>query len=297
MNELIPASILKYFVDNPQMGRKELAKKANISISEARFYCKLFKNTQHKVKIKSVGIAAYDLHYPEHDEACFKCLLDVIKDIKPDIFILAGDAMDMSTISVFNRRKPKLVEGKRIGDDYKKFQKDVIDVLDNALGKGTEKYYLLGNHEERVDRLIEADPKLDGLVNLRSNLKLDTWKVVDYKKVVTIGNMNFTHGIWYNKYHSAKNVNAYQKNIFTGHAHTSQVFTAISPINSLPKQGVSVGCLCNKNPEYRQDEPNGWVNQFMIFYLLTDGTFRYELITIVFGRCVVNGKLYDGNKE
>jgi hypothetical protein len=71
----------------------------------------------------------------------------------------------------------------------------------------------------------------------------------------------------------------------------------VSPVDSLPKQAVSVGCLCKRNPEWAEDEPNHWINQFLIFYILSDGTFRYELPTIMFGKCIVNGKLYDGNKQ
>lgn len=623
MSELIPKSILKYLYENPKIGRTELAKKAGISESDARFYCKLFKKKQENVKIKNVGIAAYDIHHPYHSKEAINCLFKVIKDIKPSIFILGGDNMDMDTISSYNVKKPKLVENKRIAKDYADFQKDILDPIETLLPVGCKKYFMLGNHEERVKWLIERQSNLEGLIEVDKNLKLDDWIVKDYKDVLQIDHMCFAHGIYYNKYHSEKNVRIYQKNIFTGHAHcfddntelltkrgflkfyelkksdicltfnkdteklewqsindifiydanekmisintssidllvdeehgllgkwnekgklklfkardvfnkssfsyftsgelsvpnkdidlsndylkllawifsegsiyqdkryknnytieisqskelyikqikqilnnlhikysfkikegsnitklpayrfrifgndarnivsmigknkhvvpnflyelstnqfevflseyikgdgtvyknknlrllyssdedwidffqymlfingytskgywrkgsfpsarkccqlcfyrqnrsfvskkssklkyeqyvgkkwcvsvdnktlvvrrnnklvvtqnTSQVYTSVSPVDSMPKQGVSVGCMCNRNPQYDEDKPNHWINQFLLFYLLTDGTFRYELITIIHGICIVNGKMYNGN--
>lgn len=296
MNDIIPPEVMKEFVANPNIGRLELAKRCDISESDARFYCKLFKEKQQSVKIIDIGIAAFDIHHPYHDKPSINCLIKAIKKVKPTIFIFGGDNMDMDTISTYNRKKPMLVENKRISNDYEDFNKDILQPIEQILSKDCKRIFMLGNHEERVKWLIESEPKLQGLIEIEKNLPLQNWKIVDYKEIVRIGHMYFTHGIYYNKYHAAKNVSAYQKNIFSGHAHTSQIYTAISPVNTLPKQGVSVGCLCNQNPEYKEDEPNTWVNQFLIFYIMSDGTFRYELPTIIFGRCIINGELIDGNE-
>jgi len=296
MNEnIIPDNIKSYFIAKPNIGRYELSKQSGISESEARFYCKLFKKEQKDVYIMDVGIAAWDIHHPYHDDRCISCLFQVIKDIKPSIFILGGDNMDFNTISYYNRHKPKLVEGSRIGRDYKRFYGDILFPLNEILGEDCEKYFMFGNHEERIDRLIESQPNLEGLIEVEKNLPLEDWIVKKYKDIITFGHMNFSHGLYWNKYHSNKTVQIYQKNIFYGHVHTHQVYTSISPINCLPKQAVSVGCLCNRNAEYKKEEPNHWVNQFLIFYLLSDGSFRYNVVTILNGRCVVDGKLYDGN--
>jgi len=295
MNNEIPEHIMKFFVETPNIGRLTLAKKVDISEQEARFYCKLFKDKQTSVKIVDVGIFAVDIHHPYHDDKCISCLFQVIKDVKPSIFILGGDNMDFNTISYFNRNKPKLLEGGRIGKDYKRFTGDILVPLNDLLGSDCKKYFMYGNHEERVDRLIENEPKLEGLIEVENNLDLSDWVIKKYKEIITLGHMNFAHGLYYNKYHSNKTVQVFQKNIFYGHVHTHQIYTTISPIDSLPKQGVSVGCLCGRNAEYKRDEPNHWINQFMIFYLLSDGSFRYNIITILHGRCIVDGKLYDGN--
>lgn len=295
IDELIPDDVMEIFNKRPNIGRRELATIADISESDARFYCKLLKKRQTDVKIVDVGIAAYDIHHPVHNKAAISCLFQVIKDVKPSIFILGGDQLDMNTISTFNTKKPKLVENSRIQNDYKLFVKDIFQPLNDALPKNCKKVWLDGNHEERVDRLLDADPKLTGLIEIYNNIDLSNWTYKKYKEVYQVGHMHFTHGLYFNRYHAEKNVRIYQKNIISGHAHTFQVYTSVSPISSLPKQGISIGCLCDKNPDYRKNVPNRWINQFMVFYILSDGTFRYETPTILHGRMVFNGKLYSGN--
>jgi hypothetical protein len=294
-SDIIPSHILGYFVANQKIGRDELSKKAGISKQEARFYCKLFKTQHSRVHITDVGIAVWDFHHPYHSKSCLTCLLKVIKDIKPSIFILGGDNMDFNTISSYNMKKPKLIEGSRISKDYKMFNLEILTPINKVLGNKCKKYFMKGNHEERLERLVEAEPKLEGLIEIENNLDLHDWSIKGYKEVIKLGHMHFTHGLYWNKYHAHKSVDVYQKNIFYGHVHNPQVYTSISPIDSLPKQGVSVGCMCDLNPEYKKDEPNHWVNQFLVFYLMSDGTFRYDIPTIIYGRTIINGKLYDGN--
>lgn len=294
-NDNIPSDVLGFFIEKPNIGRYELSKKANISESEARFYCKLFKTKQENVRVKDVGIAAWDIHHPYHSESCFNCLLKVISDLKPSIFILGGDNMDFNTISSFNKKKPKLIEGSRISKDYKHFERDIMKPLESILSEKCKKYFMMGNHEERVSWLIEGEPKLEGLVEVENNVDLSKWEIIKYKQILRLDSMHFIHGLYWNKYHAHKTATIYQKNIFYGHVHNPQIYTTINPIDSLPKQGVSVGCMCDLNPEYKKDEPNRWVNQFLIFYLLTDGTFRYNIATVIYGRTVVNGVLHDGN--
>lgn len=295
INELIPDVVLALFNENPNIGRRELATIADISESDARIYCKLLKKRQENVKIVDVGIVLADIHHPFHNKASISCAFQAIKNIKPSILILLGDQMDMNTISTFNKKKPKLVENSRIQKDYKLFIKEIFQPLNDILPKNCKKIWLDGNHEERVDRLLDADPKLTGLIEVENNIDLSNWTYKKYKEVYQIGHMHFTHGLYYNRYHAEKNVRIYQKNMITGHCHTFQVYTSVSPVNALPKQGISIGSLCDRNPFYKENEPNRWLNQIMVFYILSDGTFRYETPTILHGRMIFNGKIYDGN--
>ena len=297
MKKLIPDSIIKYFQANPQIGRVDLAKAADISTQEARYYCRLYKDL-HKDAARTMkrGVALFDIHSPEYDKACMNIVFKFLKDFKPDYLVLGGDQMDFGCISHHNKGKYRLLENARLKRDYKFFQETILDKLDKVLKPSCSKYFMIGNHEYWLDRLVDDNPQLEGLVEIEANLDLTSYKIVPFNDVLTIGEMNFIHGIWTNKYHAEKNIRVYNKNVFSGHIHTNQIFTITSPINSLPRQGVSVGCLCNKNMDYMHDKPSAWIHQFMYWYELSDLTFRYYLVTIINGIAIINGKVYDGNK-
>lgn len=295
--KLIPDDILKYFNENPKIGRMELSEKAVIAVQKARFYCKVYKDA-HKDATKTIkrGVALFDIHYPEHSKECMNIVFDFLADFMPDYLVLPGDQMDFNCISHHNKGKFRLIENARLKNDYKGFQKDILDRLIEIVPKKCKKWFMIGNHEYWVERLVDDNPQLEGLVELENNLNLKDWKIIPFNKALTIGEANFIHGIYCNKYHAEKNVRIYNKHIFSGHIHTGQIFTVISPINSLPRQGVSVGCLCNQNMAYMHNKPSAWMHQFMYWYELADGTFRYYIVSILNGIAIINNKVYDGNR-
>lgn len=296
MSKIIPDEIANYFNANPRIGRNELAKRANISNQKARFFCKMYKE-QHKNAAHTVkrGVALFDIHSPEYNIACMNIVFEFLKDFKPHYLVLGGDQLDFGCISHHNKGKIRLTENARLKRDYKGFQANILDKIDSIVSKRCEKYFMIGNHEYWVERLVDDNPQLEGLVEVKNNLNLKDYTIVPFNNVLTIGEMNFIHGIWCNKYHAEKNIRIYNKNIFSGHLHTNQIFTVVSPINNLPRQGVSVGCLCNKNMDYMHEKPSAWMHQFMYWYELEDKTFRYYLVTILHGIAIINGKVYNGN--
>jgi hypothetical protein len=295
-NDLIPNYIKRIFFANPQIGRKDLAKQASITEGEARFYCKLYKDSKKTSNIVKRGVALFDIHYPDHDIACMNIVKEFLKDFKPHHLLLVGDQLNMDSISFYNTDRPKLTEGKRLKQEFKGFQEKILDELEAQIPSKCKKYFFIGNHEYRINRLIEKNPQYEGFVEVENNLNLKDYKIIPFNEVIQIGNMYFAHGIYFNKYYAERTLRHYQKMLFIGHAHFPQIHTAVSPIDSLPKQCVGVGCLCNKNPSYKVNQPNAWVHQFLYWYMFGDGTFSYYIVTIINGRCVINNKVYDGNK-
>jgi len=293
--KLIPNYVMQHIQKNPQIGRIELAKVAGIPEGEARFYCRAYAEMNKDISYKSRGIALFDIHYPIQDKACMNVIAQFLKDFKPDYLVYGGDQMQLDTISSFNVKKPKITEGKRIKKEFDGFQKDILDRFEAILPKKCKKFFMVGNHEYRIERLIERLPQYEGFIELKANLHLDDYTVIPFNDMFNIGDMHFAHGWYWNKYFSEKTLRIAQKMIFVGHVHTSQIHTAITPAYSLPKQCVGVGCLCNTNPEYMEDKPNYWVHQFLFWYMMDDGTFTYFTPLIINGRCIINGKLYDGN--
>ena len=295
--KLIPNFVMQEIEKNPQIGRVELARACGIAVTEARFYCRVYKEMNTRIKYKAKGVALFDIHHPKHDKASMNVVKEFIKDFKPDYLVYGGDQEHFDTISYYNKNKPKLTESKRLKKEYKAFQEDILNEIEARIPARCKKFYMMGNHEYRVERLIENSPQYEGFIEVENNLRLDDYTIIPFNEVFNIGDMYFTHGWYYNKYYAEKTVRIGQKMLFVGHVHQPQVYTATSPAYSLPKQCVGVGCLCNANPDYLINKPNAWVHQFLYWYMFNDGTFTYFTPIIVNGRCIINGKVYDGNKD
>ena len=298
MRQIIPIKIEKILIDNPSIGRDRLARDNDISNQKARFYIQLFRE-MHKSKPKVIkrGVALFDIHYPYHDKASMSIVKQFIADFKPYHLIYGGDQLDLGCISHHNKGKVRLTENTRLKKDYKGFQEKILTPIEKVLPRDCKKYFMIGNHEYWVERLIDDNPQLEGLVEVEENLDLSKYSIIPFNESLTIGDMTFIHGIYCSKYFAEKTVGIYGTNVFCGHLHSNQVFTKISPLKTLPKSGVGVGCLCNKNPEYMKNKPNAWIHQFLYFYIYDDGSFTYYTPTIINGRVVINNKLYMGDKS
>src|SRR3990167_6344750 len=97
---------------------------------------------------------------------------------KPDIIVQIGDFADMPSLSSYDIGK-KSFEGRRYTLDISA-AKEAMEILLKPLNdynekaqKNHEKQYhprkilTLGNHEDRITRAIDSDPKLDGTLSLQ----------------------------------------------------------------------------------------------------------------------------------
>ena len=294
LDQVIPKDILLILRKFPKIGRKRLSELTGISVRSAEYYCRIFKTSQKNITLLGKGVALFDIHFPEHNLAAMEIVFEFLKDFKPDWLVLGGDQLNMDTISIYNKNKPKLLENKRLSKDFRTFQMQILSRLETHVPNDCKKYFIIGNHEYRIERLLEYKPQLEGLINLEKNLALENWKIIPFNKTLHIGEMCFTHGWYFNKYYASRTVQEAQQMIFVGHVHIPQTFTTARIIEAQPKQCVGTGCLCNKNPEYLRNKPNAWVLQFLYWYMFSDGTFTYYQPIIINGRCIINGKVYDG---
>ena len=128
-----------------------------------------------------------------------------IVEKKPDVVICLGDFADMPSLSSYDVGK-KNFEGRRYRSDIEAAQEGMHLLLQpiwdfNARArKNKEKQYnprkilTLGNHEDRITRAINGDPKLDGTIGL-SDLKYEEygWEVYPYLDVVMVNGIAYSH--------------------------------------------------------------------------------------------------------
>ena len=124
---------------------------------------------------------------PGQDFTFLRKIGEYIVEKKPEKIICLGDFADMPSLSSYDVGK-KAFEGRRYTKDIEASH-EAMDALlrplldyNNRAKKNKEKQYrpemhlTLGNHENRIDRAINSDPKLEGLI--------DAW---DYRDWETIG--------------------------------------------------------------------------------------------------------------
>ncbi len=128
-----------------------------------------------------------------------------ICDIRPDTIVHLGDHFDLPSLSSYDKGTAA-IEGKRVMDDIKAGQK-AIEALERpiaALQMNQRRYkkavytprkvFLLGNHEQRLERYVNNNPELVGLLDYSSfGLEKYGWEVNDFLKVVNIDGILFSH--------------------------------------------------------------------------------------------------------
>lgn len=128
-----------------------------------------------------------------------------IVDYKPDVVVNMGDFADMPSLSSHDKAGSKYFEGLR----YKKDVEVAVEAMKVLLAplrerqtlqkKNKEKVYkprmvmLLGNHENRIDRAINNNPMLEGLLSTKDLCYENDWEVHAFLQPVFISGVGFNH--------------------------------------------------------------------------------------------------------
>jgi len=128
-----------------------------------------------------------------------------IVDKQPDVIVQIGDFADMPSLSSYDVGK-KSFEGRRYKSDIEAAKNGMAVLLgplnaynDKQRRNGKRQYHprrvlTLGNHEDRISRAINSDPKLDGTLDL-SDLGYEAagWEVHPFLEVVVIDGVAYSH--------------------------------------------------------------------------------------------------------
>ena len=127
-------------------------------------------------------------------------------EMKPDIIVNLGDFADMPSLSSHDKAGSKSMEGMRYKADIKA-AKDAMITLMTPIWEEQERLkanhrprwnptlvMLYGNHENRINRAIQNDPKLEGLISL-DDLEYEKygWQTVPFLEPIVIEGIAFCH--------------------------------------------------------------------------------------------------------
>lgn len=124
---------------------------------------------------------------------------------QPDKIICIGDFADMESLSSYDRGT-KSFEGRRYIKDVEAAQEAMETLMhpieaynqrQRANGKKQYKpelHLTLGNHEHRINRAVNDDPKLDGVLSISDlDYKRYGWTVYPFLEVVVIDGVAYSH--------------------------------------------------------------------------------------------------------
>lgn len=124
---------------------------------------------------------------------------------QPDVLVCLGDWADMESLSSYDIGSKKF-EGKRYVNDIQAaqdamqaFLAPIDDFNKKAKAHGKKQYkprkvLTLGNHENRINRAVNLDPKLDGVLAVDALGYVGFgWEVYDFLEVVVIDGVAYSH--------------------------------------------------------------------------------------------------------
>lgn len=142
---------------------------------------------------------------PGHDLTYLTRIGEYIVEKQPDVVIQGGDLADMESLSTYDAGK-KAFEGRRYTKDVecaidaqvKLFEPLALDQARSRMNKkkvyNPRKIITIGNHENRINRAINDDAKIEGLISM-DDLCFKSFfdEVYNFLDVVVVGGVAFSH--------------------------------------------------------------------------------------------------------
>lgn len=245
--------------------------------------------------------AVFDLHYPQVHKPTVRAIMQYVADTKPDIFLFGGDQFHFDCISHHTKHTPIFRTRRSYMNDIEGFEKNILKPLEKSLGKA-QKVWIIGNHEDWEQDLVNESPELEGAIGHVRLLRLVErgWTVVPLGHRYKLGKLNVIHGETLTgvgnqagAFPSRKALELYAGNVLAGHTHAPQSFTKVSPVEHTNKwQGHISPIAGNVNPSYLRNRPTAWLNGFNRIEIMDNGQFNYYPLIVVNGRFSFGGKVY-----
>ena len=207
------------------------------------------------------------------------------RDLKPDTIVCMGDFSSLDSLSSYDKGK-KSFEGRRYKKDIDHAH-DALEKFNKGLnGRRLRKVMLLGNHEDRIDRIVDETPELDGTISTKDlKFKEFGWEVIAYQEPVAIDGVHYCHnyptGIM-GKPISGDNIarSLLLKNKVSstvGHCHLFDYSMCTIP-SGRKVLGLSAGCYLHHKEDYARNTQRLWWSGLIVKRNVRQGEYDIETI-------------------
>lgn len=227
---------------------------------------------------------------PGQDFSHLRWLGRFIADKQPSTIVCIGDFADMPSLSLYDVGK-KSFEGRRYTDDVAATHEAMdtlmypIYELNDKLKKNRKAPYrprmvlTLGNHEHRIDRAIELDRKLEGLISVDDlHYEHHGWEVVPFLTPVIIDGVAYCHyftsGVMGRSVSSVRMLAAKKHMSCTmGHVQTAEIDMSQRRGDGVPIIGLFAGIYTPYDEAYLDPQANMQHRQVWMKYEVDNGFY------------------------
>jgi hypothetical protein len=232
--------------------------------------------------------------HPKFSNERADLLAQLIIDLKPDVVVNMGDQWDLDSLSSYDKGKRSFV-----GRSYRADIESGVEFSDRMWGpvkkrkkRLPERYFLVGNHEQRIDRVLDLSPELEGTVGY-DNLMLDDYydHVIGYDGgtpgVVKIDGVNYAHygisgvmGRPIGGIHPGYSLITKQLESFTcGHIHTFDHCVRTN-VDGKKINGLCAGVFQDYDSPWAGKINNEWSRGLVIKHEVHDGQYDLEWVSM-----------------
>lgn len=216
---------------------------------------------------------------------------------RPDVIIQIGDFWDMPSLSSYDRGK-KSFEGRRYADDIDAGNKalslleaPILEAIESSGRDGTEPWnprlvLLRGNHEQRIQRAVEDDAVLEGVIGYH-HFSDENWETHPFLDVVWIDGIAYSHyfqGKMSGRPIGGESITTRLKTI--GHSftmgHQQTLMIGCRPTLAGIHWGLVAGNFYQHDEEYRGAQANDEWRGLVIKNDVQNGTYDPMLISMDF---------------
>lgn len=215
---------------------------------------------------------------------------------KPDVIVNLGDFADMPSLSSYDvgrksfegRRYLKDVEATRLAMDTLLAPLNDFNAQQRKNGKKQYKPRMvltLGNHENRINRAVDSDPKLEGVLSVNDlQYEASGWEVYNFLDVVLIDGVAYSHyfvtGVAGRPSSSA--AAQYRKtgmSAIAGHQQGLQIHTGTRADGALLTSVIAGSCY-EHDEDYMGPQGNKHWRGFLVLHEVQDGQFNLMPVSL-----------------
>jgi hypothetical protein len=226
---------------------------------------------------------------PGDDMKFLEAIGNYIAVKKPDVVVNLGDFADMPSLSSYDVGK-KSFEGRRYINDIRAANDGMLalmtpinkEKLRLALNKkrtyNPKLIFTMGTHENRIDRAVNLDPKLEGVLDTRHlNYAQYGWEVHPFLSVVVLDGVAYSHyftsGVLGRPASTASaQLNKKHMSCIAGHQQGLQIATG-HRADGVRLTSVIAGSCYEHDEDYLGPQGNKHWRGILVLHEVNDGAF------------------------